>query len=111
MNELSGLLGLLALERYEAEHNFSGLGPHDRRTPANCMRSTPNSLENGRLKINSYGEHLVDFCPELFVVIDRNSPFLANQSASKGRLQTNTVQNDLSSFGTLPEEILPVLLA
>ena len=50
-----------------------------------------------------------DFCPELCVVIDRLSPFLADQSASKGSLQVQAVQNDLSSIRTLCEEILPGL--
>ena len=53
--------------------------------------------------------NLVNFFPKLFVVIDRCSPIFANKSASKGGLQIYYVQNELSSFGTRPEEILPVL--
>ena len=34
--------------------------------------------------VQCYGAHLIDFGPKLSAVIDRYSPFLANQSASKG---------------------------
>ena len=33
----------MALERYEAEHDFSGPGPHDRRAPAHSLRPTYNA--------------------------------------------------------------------
>ena len=36
-NGLSGQLGLLALDRYKTEHDFSGLGPLDRRAPAHTL--------------------------------------------------------------------------
>ena len=48
INGLSGQLGLLALYQYETEHDFSGLGPHDRRAPAHILSPTLNLffLEN-----------------------------------------------------------------
>ena len=36
-NGLSGLLGLLALDRYETESDFSGPGPHDGRAQAHSL--------------------------------------------------------------------------
>ena len=65
----------------------------------------------GAKVVNSLWEHLIDFGPELSVSTDRLSPFGADQSASQGWLQVKAVKKNRSSFGNLPEEILPVLLA
>ena len=54
-NGLSGQLGLLALDRYETEHDFSGLGPHDRHVPAHTL---PPNLMYGPFKVGFKVQHL-----------------------------------------------------